>query len=131
MKKVICIIAVIALSGDFAFAQTKKPEAFTATLDCADINNSVQTDNIKKCTKIVLNGSGSENYVIVSAIVSMKDGDVLKEFSIKGEELNNELLIETLGKIQKGEYVFIENARIKNTASSVVKTLPSTKITFK
>lgn len=127
MKKMIrAFVLLLVLSR--VSAQEKSQEAIYATFDCADDVNSVA--NKEKCLKLILKGSGAENYKIVSSFITLKCGTTLKEFTYFGEELSQEL-ITAIKKLGAGEKVFIENPIIKHIQTNVTKTLPATKITFK
>jgi len=129
MKGTIRIIAILLCFTNISFSQAKQESVLKASLECAGANFVVK-GSIDKCTKLVLTGQDANEYEFASAIVSIMAGSILKEFMVAGAELSDELKA-AMKKIPKGEHLFIENARVKNNKSGIVKTLPASKITFK
>ncbi|MBL7894667.1 MAG: hypothetical protein JNK50_05170 [Bacteroidia bacterium] len=109
------------------FSQTKPAPAFYASLDCANSSREVNKSNLEKCTKLVLSGPDSENYTILSASISFKVGEVIKEFYVVDGILSKEILAQLL-KSKAGDYFFLENVRAKQVSSEVVKSLQTSKI---
>jgi hypothetical protein len=129
MRKWFLIIAIAFFAINVSHAQSKDGGDLKFSLDCADVNFVVK-GSADKCVKFVLKGPDANEYEFVTAIVSIMAGSILKEFMVSGAELSDELKA-AMKKIPKGEHLFIENAKVKNNKSGIVKTLPASKITFK
>lgn len=109
------------------FSQTNPPPPFHASLDCANSKNEIVKSNREKCTKLILVGPEAENYSIISANITFKVGDVLKEFVVIDGLLSKESL-EQIKKSSAGSYFYLENVRAKLNGSIIVKSLPAAKI---
>lgn len=109
------------------FSQTKPAPAFYASLDCANANKEINKSNLSKCTKLILSGPDSENYTILSAVISLKVGKVIKEYFVVDGILSKEVLTQLL-KSKSGDYFFVEDIRAKHSGSDIVKSLSKSKI---
>lgn len=109
------------------FSQTKPAPTFNASLDCANANKEIKKSNLSKCTKLILSGPDSENYTILSASISFKVGEVIKEFYVVDGILSKKVLAQLL-KSKGGDYFFVEDIRAKHSSSDIVKSLSKSKI---
>ena len=120
-------ISLLLIFSTELFSQTKPAPTIYASLDCANSNKQINKSNLSKCTKLLLSGPDSENYTIISAVISFKIGEVIKEFVVVEGIFSKEILAQ-INKSKPGDYFFIENVRAKLAGSDIVKSLSASKI---
>jgi hypothetical protein len=130
MKNLICILAIVFFTVNVNIAQSKSAADLKLSLDCANANNELKLKNVANCSEIILTGSDAENYTFIFGVMSINQGGILKQFAIPGKEISEHVKV-IISKMIIGEKLFIENAKVKNNTSGIIKTLPVTKITIK